>query len=211
MKKIMKLVLVSSVLIFLSGCNSSIDRIDRTFTLLQDNITKIVNELTEIQLSESHLQKDFETTLSATEDLSAFKKEDSVINQNLTQRKDHIKKLDELIEEIDNLHEEISSQNFSDDSLKTQAESIQEQIVKLSSNLKVYTKDYKSNLELERLTYESIANPDIDYDSFFKVFENINTLALTNQMNLEKVLGFFEDINTKLINIKVYLTTLKEQ
>lgn len=211
MKKIMKLVLVSSVLIFLSGCNSSIDRIDRTFTLLQDNITNIVNELTEIQLSESHLQKDFETTLSATEDLSAFKKEDSVINQNLTQRKDHIKKLDELIEEIDNLHEEISSQNFSDDSLKTQAESIQEQIVKLSSNLKVYTKDYKSNLELERLTYESIANPDIDYDSFFKVFENINTLALTNQMNLEKVLGFFEDINTKLINIKVYLTTLKEQ
>ena len=80
----------------------------------------------------------------------------------------------------------------------------------LTANLKVYLKDYQDSLQPEKQTYQAVANPNNDYTTFFKVFDNVNILNKTNQINLEKVLGYFEPINAKLIDFKVYLTNLKK-
>ncbi|UPQ85574.1 YkyA family protein [Ignavigranum ruoffiae] len=211
MKKYIQLLLIPCLILALTACDSSISRIDRTFTLVQENITKIVNELTEIQLLESHVQDDFETTLKASEDLSAFRAEDSVILQNVNQRSEHLNNLADLITELDKLIEEINNQEPNkDEQIKAQVDAIVAELEPLTANLKVYLKDYQDSLQPEKQTYQAVANPNNDYTTFFKVFDNVNILNKTNQINLEKVLGYFEPINAKLIDFKVYLTNLKK-
>ncbi|MGY4104168.1 YkyA family protein [Ignavigranum ruoffiae] len=211
MKKYIQLLLIPCLILALTACDSSINRIDRTFTLVQENITKIVNELTEIQLLESHVQDDFETTLKASEDLSAFRAEDSVILQNVNQRSEHLNNLADLINELDKLIEEINNQEPNkDEQIKAQVDAIVAELEPLTANLKVYLKDYQDSLQPEKQTYQAVANPNNDYTTFFKVFDNVNILNKTNQINLEKVLGYFEPINAKLIDFKVYLTNLKK-
>lgn len=211
MKKYIQLLLIPCLILALTACDSSINRIDRTFTLVQENITKIVNELTEIQLLESHVQDDFETTLKASEDLSAFRAEDSVILQNVNQRSEHLNNLADLINELDKLIEEINNQEPNkDEQIKAQVDAIVAELEPLTANLKVYLKDYQDSLQPEKQTYQAVANPNNDYTTFFKVFDNVNILNKTNQINLEKVLGYFEPINVKLIDFKVYLTNLKK-
>lgn len=212
MKRLIKLFIILSTFLTISACGNNIVRSERTFTLLQENITSIVNELNEIQLQESYIQQDFESTLNASDDLSAFKNMDADIYKNLKQRKSHLDNLNKLNQELIKLQEEISNENFSnDEDLEKQVNSLTELLSPLRNDLQVYIDDYLNSLQPEKETYQSVANNEIDYHSFANVFDNVNTLNQTNLMNLEKVLGYFENINANIIDIKVYITNKKNQ
>lgn len=212
MKSLFKPILLLATIIILTACGNNIVRSERTFTLLQENITKIVNELSEIQLQESYIQKDFEATLNASEDLSAFTDIESDIYKNLNQRQNHLKALNELNEKLKKLKDEIANEDFSNDKqLQDQVNTITDALDPLHQDLQVYIDDYTASLKPEKETYQSVANKKIDYHSFANVFDNINTLNRTNLINLEKVLGYFEQINANIIDIKVYITNLENQ
>ena len=212
MKSLFKPILLLATIIILTACGTNIVRSERTFTLLQENITKIVNELSEIQLQESYIQKDFEATLNASEDLSDFTDIESDIYKNLNQRQNHLKALNELNEKLKKLKDEIANEDFSNDKqLQDQVNTITDALDPLHQDLQVYIDDYTASLKPEKETYQSVANKKIDYHSFANVFDNINTLNRTNLINLEKVLGYFEQINANIIDIKVYITNLENQ
>lgn len=210
MKRHVKLLLIPIFLFMLSGCDSSLNRTERTIDLIQENITKIINELNEIQLLESHVQEDFETTLHTSDDLSAFMDNDAVIYQNLDQRMTHLDNLAELKQALETYLEELSIQEDKlDENLLQQINSLKDNLTPLSDNLLIYIDDYKASINPERQTYQSIANPENNYTTFFKVFDNVNILYKTNQINLDNILGYFESINAKLIDLKVFITNLK--
>ena len=50
----------------------------------------------------------------------------------------------------------------------------------------------------------------MDYNSFFKVFDNINTLSQDNLYYLDAVLKHFEPLNGLLVDTKVKIVTLQE-
>ena len=93
---------------------------------------------------------------------------------------------------------------------KDQINEIIDLVSNLQKDLEVYSSDYLQNLDLESQTYQSIANPDTNFENFFKIFDTIEILMTNNEMNLEKVLTYFESINAHLIDFKVYLTNLQE-
>lgn len=210
MKHTIRILVLSFSIILLSACNNAIERTDRTITLIQENVTQIVNELTEIQHIESNLQAEFESTLNSSDNLSIFNDKDTPIMQNIDRRIEH---LDLLVEEqatLVELAEELTNQR---ENTLLPVDQLDNHILllnDLASSLTTYIEDYRNNLETERIIYKSIANPETDYSSFFAVFDSVDVLHTTNFINLEKVLTNFEPINAQLVNFKVYIANLKE-
>lgn len=210
MKHTIRILVLSFSIILLSACNNAIERTDRTITLIQENVTQIVNELTEIQHIESNLQAEFESTLNSSDDLSIFNDKDTPIMQNIDRRIEH---LDLLVEEqatLVELAEELTNQRENTPLPVDQLDNHILLLNDLASSLTTYIEDYRNNLETERIIYKSIANPETDYSSFFAVFDSVDVLHTTNFINLEKVLTNFEPINAQLVNFKVYIANLKE-
>ncbi len=212
MKKIFKISIIIGILLLTTACDNTVKRAERTTSLLQENITMVVNELSEIQLLESYVQEDFEATLNASKDLSVFKSENSEILQNVAKRQEHLNKLSEIISELEELNKELNTlKETKDNQINQQVLEIQNLLTPLIKDLTTYTNDYNSNITLESQTYQSISNPKTDYHSFSKVFSNVETLDKTNKMNLDALLKYFESINAKLIDFKVYLTNLTQK
>lgn len=211
MKHLNKFVILLFTTLFIAGCNNSVERTDRTVSLVQENVTSIVNELTEIQLAEGNIQAEFENTIAnASDDLSYFANNDSPIQQNIQRRQEHLTKLEEVRSELDTLIEEFSNQV---DKSPLPADQVTNQITQLqglSQEITTYITDYRDTIETESIVYKSIANPETDYTSFFAVFDSVSKLHTTNKINLERILGYFEPINAQLINFKVYLANLQE-
>lgn len=211
MNKIKIIVTILSTTLLLAACNPSIERSQKTIGLMQDNVTQIINELYAVQEAEQLLQSNFEEDLtSAGNDLNYFNREDSLVLQNIQHRStsiDTISKklmaLDELIPELENLmkYSQLPTEDFT---------TLIGSIHNLSTDLTTYLNTYQENLVLEKQTFQFIGNPEIDYNSFFDVFDNINQLAIINDYNLNTVLAKFEPINRLLVDIKVKLVTLEE-
>ena len=87
------LVLIVSV-VLLSACGNSLQRAERTVGLIQDHVTAIIGKISEIQNQEADIQANFEATIKASEDLSAFNQADSPIEANVQKRQ-------ALLDEID--------------------------------------------------------------------------------------------------------------
>lgn len=211
MNQLKKIVVVLVATLILAGCNSSTERTNRLITLLQDNVTAIVNDITEIQLAENNLQAEFDTTLSSgSDDFSGFLNEDSPIQQNIQRRKEHLSKLDEHKNDLLSLIDEVENQKDKTPLPTEQVNSHADQLKGLAEGLNVYINDYLENIDTESIIYKSLANPETNYESFFSVFDRVNVLHTTNNINLEQILGYFEPINAQLINFKVYLANLQE-
>lgn len=211
MKHLNKIVILLITTLFIAGCDNSVERADKTVSLVQENVTSIVNELTEIQLAEGNLQAEFESTIAnAEDDLTYFASDDSPIQQNIQRRKEHLTKLEEVRGELDTMIEEFSNQADNSPLPTEQVTNQITQLQKLSQEIVTYISDYRENIETESIVYKSIANPETDYSSFFAVFDSVSKLHTTNQINLERILGYFEPINAQLINFKVYLANLQE-
>ena len=210
MKKFLTLIMVICLIPVLTGCDKSFERAERAITLTQEQVTGIINDLGKVQHLERDLQSDFEATVEKSEDLSSFASDDSPIMYNLEARRQHLTSIQEKEHELKNLVQELENQ---DKSTSLPAESVQalvDDVNALLNELTVYTSDYLNNIDLEKQTYQSIANPETDYASFFKVFDNINLLNATNEINLERVLGYFEPLNTRLVNYKIELVNQRE-
>ncbi|AXY25821.1 hypothetical protein CL176_07320 [Suicoccus acidiformans] len=210
MRKLIPLITMSLLALLLVACDNSLNRADRTITLVQDHVNEIINELNEIQLQEENLQADFEETLNQSEDLSAFKNTENKVYQNVQTRQSHLERLQELTGELGNLTKEFETIQRRETLPNDQVNQLLERINQLNTDMSTYVSDYLANLQIEQTTYQSIANAETDYNDFFGVFDNVNTLASTNQMNLEKVLAHFESINTQLINFKVFIANAQE-
>lgn len=212
MKQLNKFVLLIMATLFIAGCNNSVERADRTVSLIQDNVTLIINELTEIQLAESNIQAEFESTIAnAGDDLSYFMNDEAPILQNIVRRTEHLTKLEEARSDLDTLSEEFSKQAENSPLPTEQVNNQVSQLQSLSQDVTTYIADYTTNLDTEAMIYKSIANPETDYASFFAVFDRVSVLHTTNNINLERILGYFEPINAQLINFKVYLANLQEK
>lgn len=211
MKTIIKRLVILSSLILLVACDNTLQRTDRLISLVQENVTQLVNQLNEIQLAESDLQADFEETLHAQGDkLTSFAQGDAKVYQNIKRRQDHLRKLEELTDQLVEYAEEFTKQANKSNLPVADSQRTVDLMVQLADDLTTYNEDYKHSLTLEEQTYQSIASPEMDYTKFFGVFDNVQTLQTTNHINLERVLSHFEPINTQLINFKVYLTNLQE-
>ena len=195
---------------FLVACEKSFERAERAITLTQEQVTSIINDLGKIQHLERDLQSDFEATIEKSEDLSSFASDDSPIMYNLEARRQHLKAIQEKELKLTNLVEELENQVKSTSLTTESVQALINDVNALLNELTVYTTDYLNNIDLEKQTYQSIANPETDYASFFKVFDNINLLNSTNEINLERVLGYFEPLNTRLVNYKIELVKQRE-
>lgn len=211
MKQLNKMVIVLVATLFIAGCNNAVERSNRLITLIQENVTALVNELTEIQLAENNIQAEFETTISSgSDDFSAFSSDDSPIQLNIQRRKEHLTKLGELNTELVELIEEVENQSNNTPLPIDQMNSQIGLLKGLSEELTTYITDYQANIETESIIYKALANPETNYETFFTVFDRVSTLHTTNNINLERILGYFEPINAQLINFKVYLANLQE-
>lgn len=211
MKSISKIVGLMLLSFILVGCDNSVNRADNTIGLMQDKVTMIINELNQIQTYEANLQADFETTLQeANDDLAVFNNPDTLVEQNIQNRKEHLDTLKVQVQELVDLTPELETLMDSNDLPTSQFQQVNQMINQLAVDINYYIENYQSNLELESMTFKSIAHPDTEYQSFFGVFDNINEISTYNLMNLDKVLGQFEPLNALLINIKVYLVNLQE-
>lgn len=204
MKRIQQFILVIASCLFLAACDNSLARADRTVGLIQEDITEILNDLSDIQNTETALQGNFETVLS-TNDLQKFNDPENDVQKNIMHRKSqiddinkHRKNLAEMLKELTPLvtHEQLPGE---------QMQQIIQFIQNLEAELSVYVTDYEANLELESNSFKAIANPDYDYKAFFQAQKNINTLAETNLMNLDRLLPHFEPLRAALTNLKVDL------
>lgn len=207
MKRI-KIILLSFTVVLLGACSNSLDRADRTIGLIQENVTGIIGKISEVQNIESDLQSDFEQTLSASQDLSAFNQEDNLVGKNIAKRKEliqgiveHSKLLKEYVKELKEIpdHPKIPHD---------QVNKVIEYVDQLTLDIDTYTSNYLQNLDIEKDTFQSIGNPKLNSDLFFQVFNNINLLSTENNMNLDKAVGQFERLNTLLVNLKVYLVNI---
>lgn len=205
MKKTFQLFLLTFSIIFLAACDNSLQRADRAIGLIQENVTQIVNELNEVQVLENNLQSDFETMLQSSEDLGIFNANDSLIQVNIQNRKDHLTSITERISKLNELVAELENVKKSDTIPTAQIDQVITHLSNLSADLSVYIADYQDNLTEESITFKSIANPETDYNTFFGVFDNINTLSTENHINLDKILVHFEPLTSLLINLKVFL------
>lgn len=205
MKKTFQLFLLTFSVILLVACDNSLKRADRAIGLIQENVTQIVNELNEVQVLENNLQSEFETMLQSSEDLTIFHANDSLVQVNIDNRKEHLESILESIKQLDELISELENLKSSDTIPTTQIDQVITYLNDLSTVLNTYIIDYQENLVEEEITFKSIANPETDYRSFFGVFDNINTLATENSINLDKILVHFEPLTSLLINLKVFL------
>lgn len=205
MKKTFQLFLLTFSVILLVACDNSLKRADRAIGLIQENVTQIVNELNEVQVLENNLQSEFETMLQSSEDLTIFHANDSLVQVNIDNRKEHLESILESIKQLDELISELENLKSSDTIPTTQIDQVITYLNDLSTDLNTYIIDYQENLVEEEITFKSIANPETDYRSFFGVFDNINTLATENSINLDKILVHFEPLTSLLINLKVFL------
>ena len=205
MKKTFQLFLLTFSVILLVACDNSLKRADRAIGLIQENVTQIVNELNEVQVLENNLQSEFETMLQSSEDLTIFHANDSRVQVNIDNRKEHLESILESIKQLDELISELENLKSSDTIPTTQMDQVITYLNDLSTDLNTYIIDYQENLVEEEITFKSIANPETDYRSFFGVFDNINTLATENNINLDKILVHFEPLTSLLINLKVFL------
>ena len=210
MKKITKYLSILLISTILFGCDNSLERSKRTIDALQDNMTQIINILNEIQNEEENIQRDFEATLNSEDGLTAFGDENSAIQINVSEREYQLGLLSEQVVALEKYIEEFTT--FTDAELLDRQEVIQQIDLfnQLQENLAVYSKDYQANIQSEQQIYYSLSDPEIDYNRFYQIFEQIETLMTTNHINLEKILGYFEPINTQLINFKIYLVNLAE-
>ena len=210
MKKITKYLSILLISTLLFGCDNSLERSKRTIDALQDNMTQIINILNEIQNEEENIQRDFEATLNSEDGLTAFGDENSAIQINVSEREYQLGLLSEQVVALEKYIEEFTT--FTDAELLDRQEVIQhiDLFNQLQENLAVYSKDYQANIQSEQQIYYSLSDPEIDYNRFYQIFEQIETLMTTNHINLEKILGYFEPINTQLINFKIYLVNLAE-
>lgn len=205
MKKTFQLFLLTFSIILLAACDNSIERADRAIGLIQENVTQIVNELNEVQVLENNLQNDFETMLQSSEDLEIFNANDSLIQENIQNRKDHLTSITESVSKLNELITELENVKKSETIPTAQIDQVITYLTNLSADLEVYIADYQDNLTEETITFKSIANPETDYNTFFGVFDNINTLSTENYINLDKILVHFEPLTSLLINLKVFL------
>lgn len=205
MKKTFQLFLLTFSIILLAACDNSIERADRAIGLIQENVTQIVNELNEVQVLENNLQNDFETMLQSSEDLEIFNANDSLIQENIQNRKDHLTSITESVSKLNELITELENVKKSETIPTAQIDQVITYLTNLSADLEVYIADYQDNLTEEAITFKSIANPETDYNTFFGVFDNINTLSTENYINLDKILVHFEPLTSLLINLKVFL------
>lgn len=205
MKKTFQLFLLTFSVILLVACDNSLKRADRAIGLIQENVTQIVNELNEVQVLENNLQSEFETMLQSSEDLTIFHANDSLVQVNIDNRKEHLESILESIKQLDELISELENLKSSDTIPTTQIDQVITYLNDLSTDLNTYIIDYQENLVEEEITFKSIANPETDYRSFFGVFDNINILATENNINLDKILVHFEPLTSLLINLKVFL------
>ena len=205
MKKTFQLFLLTFSVILLVACDNSLKRADRAIGLIQENVTQIVNELNEVQVLENNLQSEFETMLQSSEDLTIFHANDSLVQVNIDNRKEHLESILESIKQLDELSSELENLKSSDTIPTTQIDQVITYLNDLSTDLNTYIIDYQENLVEEEITFKSIANPETDYRSFFGVIDNINTLATENNINLDKILVHFEPLTSLLINLKVFL------
>jgi len=205
MKKTFQLFLLTFSVILLVACDNSLKRADRAIGLIQENVTQIVNELNEVQVLENSLQSEFESMLQSSEDLTIFHLNDSLVQVNIDNRKEHLESMLESIKQLDELISELENLKSSDTIPTTQIDQVITYLNDLSTDLNTYIIDYQENLVEEEITFKSIANPETDYRSFFGVFDNINILATENSINLDKILVHFEPLTSLLINLKVFL------
>ncbi|MGO4927565.1 YkyA family protein [Fundicoccus sp. Sow4_D5] len=205
MKKTFQLFLLTFSVILLAACDNSLQRADRAIGLIQENVTQIVNELNEVQVLENNLQSDFETMLQSSEDLGIFNASDSLVQINIQNRKDHLTSITESISKLNELIAELENVKKSDAIPTAQIDQVITHLKDLSTDLNVYITDYHDNLTEESITFKSIANPETDYNTFFGVFDNVNTLSTENHINLDKILVHFEPLTSLLINLKVFL------
>lgn len=210
MKNKRKLIILPIVLLILAGCSQSVERADRTITLIQDNMTSIINLISEIQFNEQGLQGQFEEMINSEQELQAFQNEEAGIFVNIDQRNEYLTQLEENRTSLVGLREEIQAQSESDGLPSDQVTQVDQNLEQLIGHLETYINDYRTNLEVEQQLYQSLANPNLDYTQFFGLFDQISVITTNNQMNLEKVIEYVEPINTILINLKVYLANLQE-
>ena len=206
-----KIILLGMTLILLSGCGNSIERASRTIGLIQENVTNIIGKISEVQNQEFDLQADFEETLKESEDLSAFAKETNPVIENIQEREQLLTDIESSRQDLLELIEELNQIPEHKDLPDEQIQKVIEYIQALCEDLELYVSNYQENLKVEAETFESVANPEINHESFFGVFDNINDLAIENNINLDAVLGHFEALNVLLVNLKVYLVNLTDK
>ena len=183
---------------------------DRAVGLIQEDTTGIINDLTEIQTQEKNLQAAFETDLSQN-NLALFNSNDSQVEKNIQERKSHLESINKKRTHLQEMLKELTQGTDNKNLPTDKFQDINSAINQLDQDLATYVNDYTANLALESQSFKSIANPESNYQSFFDVLKNVNTLSTTNLMNLDKVLPHFEKLNANLVNLKVDLVKLKEQ
>lgn len=205
MKKITYVSFLLFITIFLVGCSKSLPRAERIIGLMQEEMTSLVAQLNELQALEDELQQDFESTLDQDHSLELFADTDSPIQQNVFLRKDTINQLRQTLDTILSLENELldlkDKKNIPEDVLNT----IHQEVNAMDEAMDIFLKDYMDNLSLEEKAFASVASDDSNFESFFKVIEDINTLSTTNEINLDRAITHFEPLNTTLVNAKVEL------
>lgn len=210
MKKIYKITSLLALILILTACSQYLERASRTIELMQDSVTSIISLMQDIQNYERDIQEHFEATLNSDQGLEIFNQKDNPILDNTQARSQLLDKLEEASKQLVGLAEELGSQRDARNAPSQEIDQIVAVVSDLAEDLNRYIADYRTNLSLERQSYQAIGNPDIDFTNFFQVFDNIEVLSTNNFMNLEKVLTYFEPLNTHLINFKVYLANLQE-
>lgn len=208
--KSIKLFTLAIVFVMLSACSNSIERADRTVGIIQENVTSIIGKISEVQNYENDLQADFEATLALNEDLSSFNEADNPVETNIASRRQLLNEIEENRTNLLDLIDEIQEIPSSDDLPQDQLNRVVEYVENLSVDLERYVTNYLENLQSESMTFKSIANPDLDHQSFFSVFDNINQLSIENHINLDRLIAHFEPLNSLLVNLKVYLVNITE-
>lgn len=206
--KTTKIIISLSLALMLAGCANSLERAKRTVGLIQDNVTLLIGNISEIQNREFDLQKDFEATIQLKEDLSGFGMEDNPLHQNINNRRELLNEMEESRQQLLQLCEDLEEIPAHDQLPKDQIQRVIEYTRNLCENTDHYIANYLENLKTEDVTYKSVNSKSIDHERFFKVFSNVNMLYTENNMNLDKILNYFESLNTLLVNLKVYLVNL---
>ncbi|MGF3195770.1 YkyA family protein [Facklamia sp. P13055] len=206
--KTKKILILLSLSILIIACGNSLERAKRTVGLIQDNVTLIIGNISEIQNRELDLQQDFEATINLSEDLSGFGQSDNPLNKNIAKRKDLLAEMEESRQQLLELCQELKDIPENDQLPKDQITRVIEYTTNLCDKTDIYISNYLENIEIEDQSYQSITSEEIDHESFFAVFDNVNLLYTENNMNLDQILEYFEPLNTLLVNLKVYLVNL---
>lgn len=205
MKKITYVSFLLLMTFLLIGCNKSLPRAERIIGLMQEEMTTLVAQLNELQTLEDELQQDFEKTLNEDDSLELFSDSNSRVQQNVYLRKGTIKQLQQSLDTILSLESELLALKNKRSIPENVLDAIHQEVNEMDEAMALFLSDYMNNLELEEKTFSSLASPESNFESFFKVIEDINILSTTNQINLDQAITHFEPLNTTLVNAKVEL------